>query len=91
MAEIELSKDARSRAVASIQQYFEQRFEAIGNLAAGQLLDFFIEEIGPAIYNQAVADAQARMVSRAGDLTGELFADEFQYWPRQAARQKRQR
>ncbi len=91
MAEMELSKDARSQAVASIQQYFQQNFDAIGNLAAGQLLDFFLEEIGPAIYNQAVADAQARMVSRAGDLTGELFADEFQYWARQAAKHKRQR
>ncbi|MFP5236798.1 MAG: DUF2164 domain-containing protein [Acidobacteriota bacterium] len=91
MAEIELSKDARAQAIASIQHYFEQNFEAIGNLAAGQMLDFFVEEIGPAIYNRAIADAQARMVSRAGDLTGELFADEFQYWPRQAAKHKRQR
>ena len=91
MAEMELSKDARSQAVASIQQYFEENFDAIGKLAAGQLLDYFVEEIGPVIYNQAVADAQVRMVSRAGDLTGELFADEFQYWPRQAAKHKRQR
>lgn len=88
MADIELAKEARARSVASIQQYFEQNFEPIGNLPAGHLLDFFLAEIGPAVYNQAIADAQARIVSRAGDLAGELFADEFQYWPRQAARRR---
>lgn len=89
MVKIELSKQAREQAIASIQQYFTENLEPIGTMPAGLLLNFFLEEIGPAIYNQAIADAQARMVSRAGDLSGELFADEFQYWPRQAAKRKR--
>lgn len=91
MVKIELSKQARTQAVASIQQYFTENLDPIGSMPAGLLLNFFLEEIGPAIYNQAIADAQARMVSRAGDLSGELFADEFQYWSRQAARHKRER
>ena len=91
MAAVELSKEARAQSIASIQQYFEQNFDEIGNLAAGKLLDFFLEEMGPAIYNQAVSDAQARIVSRASDLSGELFTDEFQYWQRQAAKHKRAR
>lgn len=91
MVNIELAKEARAQAIASIQQYFTENLDPIGNMPAGLLLNFFLEEIGPAIYNQAIADAQVRIVSRAGDLTGELFADEFQYWPRQAARKKPQR
>jgi uncharacterized protein (DUF2164 family) len=89
---VELPKPAREAAIASLQRYFEENMpEPIGNLPAGLLLNFFIEEVGPAIYNQAVADAQARMQQRVADLSGELFADEFQYWPRVDSKRKNRR
>jgi uncharacterized protein (DUF2164 family) len=65
--------------------------EKIGELPAGLLLNFFVEEVGPAIYNRAIADAQTRMEQRVADLNGELFADEFQYWPKFDARRKSRR
>ena len=81
MTTIEISKQARADAIASIQRYFEENMpEGIGDLAAGLLLNFVLEEIGPAIYNRAIADAQGRLQQRVADLNGELFADEFQYW-----------
>jgi uncharacterized protein (DUF2164 family) len=87
---IELSKESRAEAVASIQQYFERNLpEPIGELPAGLLLNFFLEEIGPVIYNKAVADAQARLAVRVADLSGELYEDEFQYWPRVEAKRAR--
>jgi uncharacterized protein (DUF2164 family) len=87
---IELSKEAHADAIASIQQYFERNLpEPIGDLAAGLLLNFFLEEIGPAIYNKAIADAQARLAMRVADLSGELYEDEFQYWPRVEAKRAR--
>ena len=56
---IELPKQARSDAITSIRRYFQENMaEPIGNMAAGLLLNYFVEEIGPAIYNQAIADAQ---------------------------------
>jgi uncharacterized protein (DUF2164 family) len=86
---IELSRQARIEAVASIKRYFEENLsEPVGDLPAGLLLNYFLEEIGPAIYNQAIADAQARLQRHVGDLSGELFAEEFQYWPRSAARRR---
>jgi uncharacterized protein (DUF2164 family) len=89
---VELPKPAREAAIASLQRYFEKNMpEPIGNLPAGLLLNFFIEEVGPAIYNQAVADAQARMQQSVADLSGELFADEFQYWPRVDSKRKNRR
>jgi uncharacterized protein (DUF2164 family) len=89
MVTIELSKEKRTEAIASIKKYFEEEIrEPIGDLRAGLLLDFFLEDIGAAIYNQAIGDAQARMQQRVADLDGELYADEFQYWVRQAARKK---
>jgi len=78
---IELSKDARQRAITSIERYVRENMdEPIGNVAAGALLGFFLEEIGPSIYNQAVADAQERLQARVIELDLEVHEDEFQYW-----------
>jgi uncharacterized protein (DUF2164 family) len=89
MNTIELPKQARASAIHSIRRYFEENFQdQIGELPAGLLLNFFLEEVGPLVYNQAIADAQTRMAVRVADLTGELFAEEFQYWPREDARRK---
>jgi len=90
MVTIELSKEKRAEAIASLKKYYEEEIrEPIGDLRAGLLLDFILEDIGPAIYNQAIADAQTRLAARVADLDGELFADEFQYWARQAKKKKK--
>jgi uncharacterized protein (DUF2164 family) len=92
MTTMELSKQARADALASLKRYAEENFsEPLGDLPAGLLLDFMLEEIGPAIYNKAVEDAQARLQLRIADLGGELFAEEFQYWPRQDAKRRSRR
>ncbi len=89
---IELSTEARKEAIASIKRYFEENMsEPIGDLPAGSLLTFFVEEIGPIIYNRAVSDLQARLVERVSDLESELFLPEFQYWPEIDRKRKRQR
>ena len=80
---IELTKEAKKEAVASIERWFqENRDERIGNIAAGALLNFFVEEVGPSLYNRGVADAQERMQMRIGELDIEIHEDEFAYWPR---------
>ncbi len=85
---IELPKQKRDDAVASLRRYFEESMETrLGELPAGLLLNFVLEEIGPAIYNQGVSDSATRMQLRAADLEGELYVDEFQYWSRR--KQKR--
>ena len=89
---IELSAQVRKDAITSIQKYFEVNMpELIGELPAGLLLNFFVDEIGPVIYNKAISDAQTRMAQRVDDLNGELFEDEFQYWPRIAAKRGKSR
>ena len=78
---IELSKDARQQAVASIERYFAEHMdEKIGNIAAGGLLGYFLEEIGPLVYNQAVADVQERLQLRISELDLEVHEGEFGYW-----------
>lgn len=88
---IELSKEAHSDAITSIQRYFQENLpEPIGNMAAGLLLNYFVEEVGPAIYNQALVDVQARIQQRLSDIEAELYAPEFQYWPNIERRRKRE-
>lgn len=78
---IELSKEARARAITSIERYFQdERDERIGNIAAGALLGFFLQEIGPSVYNHAVAEVQERLQLRVSELDLEVHEDEFTYW-----------
>ena len=91
MTAIELSKQHRNDAIASLQRYFEENLEPIGDLPAGLLLNYILEEIGPAIYNKAIADAQSQLQLRVADLTGELYVDEFQYWRKVDTKRKGRR
>jgi uncharacterized protein (DUF2164 family) len=89
---LELPTPVRAQAIDSLKRYSEENLpEPLGDLPAGLLLDYFLEEIGPLVYNRAIADAQARLQTRVADLNGELFEDEFGYWPRQDARRKAKR
>ncbi len=86
---IELNKEDRAQAIASIERYFLANFEQkIGNISAGALLGFILEEIGPCIYNRAVIDAKERMLTRVEDLEYEIREDEFQYWQKFNRREK---
>lgn len=89
---IELTKEVRADAIASIQRYFEKNMEEpIGNIAAGALLGFFLEEIGPTIYNKAVADAQERLQQSVLELDIEVHEEEFQYWKKYEVKAKPRR
>ena len=78
---IELPKEARAQAISSIERWFqEERGERVGNITASALLGYVLEEIGPSIYNQAVADVQERLALRVAEVDVEVHEDEFGYW-----------
>jgi uncharacterized protein (DUF2164 family) len=78
---IELTKEDRQQAIASIQRYFQENMEEkIGNVVADCLLGFFLEEIGPCVYNKAVTDVQERLQARISDLNFEVNEEDFTYW-----------
>lgn len=86
---IELDKEIRSEAIRSIERYFQEHMEErIGNVAAGALLNFFVEEVGPAIYNQAVAEVQERLQARIAELDIEVHEEPFQFWRRYDAQRR---
>lgn len=54
---IQLSPDTRKQIIASLQRYFAENMdEEIGDLQADLLLDYVLGEIGPTVYNRAIAD-----------------------------------
>ncbi len=81
---IELHKDARTTAVTSIERYWQETFgEGIGNIQAAALLHFFLDEIAPSFYNQAVGAVQERLIGRVTEVDIECHEAEFGYWAKQ--------
>jgi uncharacterized protein (DUF2164 family) len=78
---IQLNKESRAVAIASIERYHQENFDTrIGNIQAAALLHFFLEEIAPSIYNQAVAAVQERLIARVTEVDIECHEDEFTHW-----------
>ena len=76
---IEIPKRSRPDLIGSIQQYADEHLDLdLGVIAAEGLLDFVLDEIGPAVYNKAVRDAQARLGSVVADLDLDLSVQEMQ-------------
>jgi uncharacterized protein (DUF2164 family) len=75
---IAISEDARARGVAALRAYLADAMdEEVGELKAGLLFDFIVAELGPTIYNQAIADARAYFEERVGDLAAVCHREEF--------------
>ena len=78
---IKISPETTKRLIASIKQYVARNLdEEIGDLKAGLFLDYCLQEIGPSIYNQAIADAQEFFTAQVADLEGVCHEKEFTYW-----------
>jgi len=78
---IKLSPETTKQLHASIKRYVAENLDQdIGDLKAGLLLDYFLKEIGPVVYNRAIADAQSYFQERAVDLEGVCYEKEFTYW-----------
>jgi len=80
---IKLSPETTKRLVASLKRYAAENLdEEIGDLKAGLFLDYCLAEIGPVVYNQAIADAQSYFTGRVADLEGVCHEAEFGFWLR---------
>lgn len=66
---LKLTKEIRDDMIAGIQHYFlQEREEEIGDLAAGLMLDFIVENLAPEFYNMGVGDSHHYMRDAAEDL-----------------------
>jgi uncharacterized protein (DUF2164 family) len=66
---IKITKEQRDEMIAAIKHYFlNKREEEIGELQAGMMLDFILEELAPEFYNQGVLDSYTYMKDTIEDL-----------------------
>ena len=74
---IRLADERRAALVRAVQNYFDEEFdEPLSDFRASGLLDFFVRELGPPVYNQGVRDAHAYMQDKLTDLEGEVYERE---------------
>jgi uncharacterized protein (DUF2164 family) len=74
---IKLSDERRKSLLEVVQAYFrDQHDDDIGELKASLILDFFVKQLGPAVYNQAIKDAHAFLQDKLVDLEGEFYEPE---------------
>lgn len=79
--DITIPDEARKQAIGSIRRYFTEELDQdIGELKAGLVLDYVLREIGPSVYNQAIADARTYFEERTADLESVCYHAEFPYW-----------
>lgn len=72
---IPLSDDRRDQVLLALERFYvDECDEELSRFRAERILDFFLEALGPPIYNQAVEDARAFMQRKLDDLDGEVFA-----------------
>jgi uncharacterized protein (DUF2164 family) len=70
---IRLTPERRAMLLKTIKQHFLAEFDdPISDFRAEGLLDFFVSELGPPIYNQGVRDAVAYVQEKLGDIDGEI-------------------
>jgi len=63
--------------VGRLRGFFLDEFdEDLSAFRAESLIDFFLESLGPSVYNQGVEDARAYMIQKLDDLDAEIHEPE---------------
>ena len=57
-----------------MKRHFAEEFdEPLSDFRAEALLDFFVAELGPPVYNQGVRDAAGYVADKLADIEGDVF------------------
>ena len=68
-----LSNDEAKKAAEEVITYFETELEQeIGYIGAEEILDFFMQKVGPYIYNRGIEDSREILKKGFDDLDVEL-------------------
>lgn len=80
---VTLSAEAQKQALTSIRRFCDGELDVeLSDIQVLQLLTFFLKEVAPSAYNAGVADSQAFLRERLGDLEATCYEPEFVYWPK---------
>lgn len=71
---IRLDPERRASLVDATVRFHREAFdEPMSEFRASTLLDFFVRELGPPVYNQGVRDAAGYVQEKLTDIEGEIF------------------
>jgi uncharacterized protein (DUF2164 family) len=71
---IRLTPERRASLLAAVQEHFASEFdEPLSTFRAEGLVDFFVRELGPPVYNQGVRDAAGYIQDKLADIEGEIL------------------
>ena len=74
---VKIDEPRREALVSRLRAFFQEEFdEGLSAFRAEQVLDFFLDALGPAVYNQGVQDARGFMLQKLDDLDGEVHEPE---------------
>jgi uncharacterized protein (DUF2164 family) len=74
---IRLSPERQQAHIDALKAHFVTDFdEPLSDVRAQGLLDLFVRELGPPVYNQGVRDATAFLQEKLGDIEGEIYERE---------------
>ncbi len=74
---IRLSDERRAALRQAVQAYAATEFdEELSDFRADGLVDLFVRELGPPVYNQGVRDASAYVQEKLLDIEGDIFERE---------------
>ncbi|MFC1525595.1 DUF2164 domain-containing protein [Candidatus Latescibacterota bacterium] len=74
MTRIQLSDERKKAILVSLMGFYDEAFdEKLSEFQANRLLEFFVRELGPSVYNQGVQDARAFVLDKLDDLEGDVY------------------
>lgn len=74
---VTLDGERRGYMVGRLRGFFLEEFdEELSAFRAESLIDFFLESLGPSVYNQGVEDARVYMTQKLDDLDAEIHEPE---------------
>ena len=74
---INLSDERKQEIQRAFTSFYNSEFdEEISEYRAEQILDFFMNILGPPVYNQAFLDARAFVAEKLEDLDAEFFIND---------------
>ena len=74
---IKLTDERRTALLRLLTEFYKENFdEDLSEYRAERLMAFFIKQLGPPIYNQAIADARAFIYEKLEDLDVEYYEPE---------------
>jgi uncharacterized protein (DUF2164 family) len=75
---VSLDDDRRAIMITRLRGFFLEEFdEDLSAFRAEAVLDFFLESLGPSVYNQGVEDARLYMTQKLDDLDAEIHEPEL--------------